>query len=487
MSDSREHAVLLYNQALSLMQSDPVTAYRCAASSVEVDEAFADGWLLVGMLLADMGNLAAACAAYRAGLRCPEGDDKGDLTPVLRHKFLVNLGHRLLGLDDLAAAETVTDEAIRFYGRTPDGLHVDGAAKAHTNRSLIYSHRGSHGAAVVEARRGFEMFDCPETEMSLAFAHLFEGDYASGLLHFERRFDYKLQQYNNLPYPRFDWVRDVDRTLIVLCEMGLGDSLSFARFIPKAAEIVNRLIFQVQPGLAGLLEHAFPENVEVVPQSYVLPRAHAWCPVFSVPVALDLATNEIRDWPGLDPARLTVSRDIRLGHGFSPDNFNIAIAYAGAPASDIDGHRSIPPEMFLPLLDVPGVRLWSVQTGDRVQALHQAGMVSMVHDLSPWIRDCRDTAAILRQVDLTICCESFVGHLCGALEVECWVAASKMGRDWRIGTEGDRALWYPGHRVFRQGDDRSWRPVFAAMCKALRERLAWHGQPEDRAHLGIYG
>jgi hypothetical protein len=92
----------------------------------------------------------------------------------------------------------------------------------------------------------------------------------------------------------------------------------------------------------------------------------------------------------------------------------------------------------------------------------------MVTDLSPMIRDAADTAGVLRRMDLIVTCESFLGHLAGALDLPCWVAASKRGRDWRIGTRGERPLWYDKTRIWRQGDDLAWPGVFARMVEELK-------------------
>lgn len=257
-------------------------------------------------------------------------------------------------------------------------------------------------------------------------------------------------------------------TLLIVSEMGLGDTLSMARFVPEAAKHCRNVIFEIQPELVGFLHDAFPENVKVIAQSHVLPQADAWCAAFSLPHILGLTTDQIATWPGLDPTKLNFGDTDFL---MPKDKFNIVIAFAGSPHNDIDKHRSIPPEQFLALREVPGVKLWSVQVGPRVKELHEAGLAALLVDVSPLIRDCRDTAAIIRAADLVICCESFVGHLCGALEKECWVLCSRLGRDWRTGSHGDKTLWYDNTRLFRQDDRRAWAPVFTEVVAALKERV----------------
>jgi hypothetical protein len=62
---------------------------------------------------------------------------------------------------------------------------------------------------------------------------------------------------------------------------------------------------------------------------------------------------------------------------------------------------------------------------------------------------------------------------------ECWVASSYQGRDYRIGHRADDMLWTPKHRVFRQGKDLNWKPVFDKIVEALNERVRAK-QKQDR-------
>ena len=91
--------------------------------------------------------------------------------------------------------------------------------------------------------------------------------------------------------------------------------------------------------------------------------------------------------------------------------------------------------------------------------------------MSPWIRDVADTVAIMRELDLVITIESFIGHLAGALNHPCWVLYSHRGGDYRIGRDGRRALWYPNHRIFKQDPDGEWGPVFERVVAALKEKV----------------
>lgn len=464
----RNHAIDLFNRAQPLIQTDPRLAYQMLASSVVTDPSFADGWALLGAALADLGSLPASCEAYRSALRLPDSLEPGGMTPTLRHRCLLQLGHRLthqtvVSWHSLDEATHVLEQAISMG----DAVDIQTTAFCHTNVSLIAAHRGWEIAELVEAEKGFEMHADPATELGLAFACLFQGQYYRGLKHFEARFPYQLGSYLSLPAPRWDGGHV--ETLYVLSEQGLGDALSFARFIPEAASRVGKLVYPVQPTLVTLLTDTFRgiENVEIVPQDRVIEYADAWCPVFSLPLALGLTDTKIVSrgfHASIKPVENTSwkNREARL---------HVALAWAGAPNNGIDFHRSIPFPEFLALRRVPGIALYSIQVGDRAKDMHDLGCSALVKDMSPWITSARDTAGIMGEMDCVVTCESFVGHLAGAIGKRCLLLASRFGRDWRVSPSlGDNALWYPQHRVVRQGDDCSWAPVFEQAVEMLSNK-----------------
>jgi hypothetical protein len=304
-----------------------------------------------------------------------------------------------------------------------------------------------------------------ENELGLAFALLFAGQYAEGLARFESRFQYKLRSYDSWPYPKWNGSR-VD-TLMVVSEMGLGDALSMARFIPPAAARVGHLIYAVQPELVRLLAKVLT-GVEVVPYPKTFPRADAWISVGSLPVALGMTDAEIRDAPGLPVPRMRAPD----GWALPGRRFRIGICWAGSTANDIDKWRSLPgPEPFLALYQVPGVELYGFQFGDPAQQAHTSGAVSLIRDLTPWVRDCCDSAAILAQMDLVVTVETFLGHLAGFMDVPTWVLYSRNGLDWRMRDEGEAPLWYARHRIFRQGPEAAWGLVWQRVVAALGETV----------------
>lgn len=470
---ARNKAIEFHNHSLTSVGTDKMLAYRLLCSSVTVDPGLAQGWSALGNACADLKMLPASIAAFRRALELPVGVLPGDKTPDLHVKALINLSHRLLNVGRITEAYEVNERVLLILDSDAT-LDPEGAAFAWTNMSLILSIMGHDELAIFYAEAGFKRSQEPIIEVGLAFAYMFAGRYSEGLRHFEARFPYRehMRSYLDYPFRRWDGVLDHDLTLFVPAEMGLGDTLSFTRFIGRAAARVKRVIFAVQPELVRLLRASLRHwpNVDVQPLTPAFPLADAWVAVGSLPTVLGLTTEEIRDAPqgwtaqGDDPMPPDWLSPGRLLH--------VGIAWAGAPANDIDAWRSIPFPQFLDLYRVPGVQLYSIQVGERVKDLHESGSAALVRDLSPFIRDATDTVGLMRSLDLIIAAESFVPHLAGAIGKECWVPYSYCGGDWRIGRTEKGPIWYPKHRIFKQGPDQQWQPVFDRIVEQLKVRVA---------------
>lgn len=448
---SRSQAIDMQDRALG--QCSEEMRYRLLCSVVRVDPDWAQGWVTLGHHLGEIGLLEASVGAYECARRCMDPDDVG-----MRARVACNMAMRLhhLGRTDEALKEA--DLCTSLDPRMTFGW---------INKAMIYSRIGRHDKAVDAGDLAVECAgpNEPEAELSLAFAHMFAGDFVNGLRHFESRFRYKaaLRQYAEWPIPKWDGGQ-VGR-LLVVSEQGLGDALSMARFIPAAKVLASEVLFAVQPELVRLLTPSLP-RAKVIPFPKTYPEVDAWISVGSLPIALGLSQDDIVNCPGLDVPRFHVPP----GWEASKDRKKIGICWGGSKANDIDKWRSLAgPEPFLRLLEVPGVDLYSFQIGDRAPELHTCGAVGLIQDLTPWIRDCADAAAILSKMDLVITVETFLGHLAGFMDVPCWVLDSYNGGDWRIG-RGDRPpLWYGEHRIFRQGPDAQWGPVWDRVVEALGE------------------
>ncbi len=435
-------------------------AYQLLASACFADPSWSHAFYVNGCTASDLTRPHAAVALFRRAL-------EGEMTPNERHKTLTNLAWELMKVGGHKEALPLLHEAIDLEPKS----------------SLPYMHAGicnqifgNTRLGVEYARKCFELADpndgigYPIAEFQLAFALLFDRQYAEGLKHFESRFAARLPNFLLYPYPK--WRGENDKTLFLVADQGLGDTLSYARFVEAASARCRYIHMCVQSELRRVFEHAFRHlpNLNFLPSPSNFPGdADAWSTFVSLPFALGLTDDEIINAPNIDMPRPAMRKDWKV-----PDRkFHIGIAWAGSPLNDIDKHRNIPIHHLMELYRVPGIQLYSLQVDARKSDLNLWGFAPLIRDLSGYLRDVADTVSILGELDLVITVESALGHICSMAGREAWIPYSWLGRDYRIGVRGDDRLWTPRHRIFQQFDDMRWEPVFERIVEALREKV--HG------------
>ena len=149
--------------------------------------------------------------------------------------------------------------------------------------------------------------------------------------------------------------------------------------------------------------------------------------------------------------------------------FKVGIAWQGSTSHKMDRHRSIRLRQFAPLARVPGVHLIGLQIGAGTEQLDDGTCGFPVQDLGRFV-DAEgaftDKAALMKQLNLVIACDTSLAHLAGALRVPVWIAVS-FAADWRWLRDRDDSPWYPTMRIFRQKERGNWEEVVARMAAEL--------------------
>ena len=144
----------------------------------------------------------------------------------------------------------------------------------------------------------------------------------------------------------------------------------------------------------------------------------------------------------------------------------VGLVWAGSPTHRHDRQRSCPLRAFWPVLRTPGLRFYSLQTGERSRDLGDVPADLAVEDLRPHLHDFGDTALLIAQLDLVISVDTAVAHLAGALGRPVWTLLSAVP-DWRWLLEGQTTPWYPTMRLFRQPHPGAWGDVMQRVAAAL--------------------
>jgi tetratricopeptide (TPR) repeat protein len=408
----------------------------------------AEAYQVLGHVLSDLGRAEEAVAAYNEALR-----HNADLPDLYNN---LGLALRQAGrLEDAA-------EAIRLgIRRAPEDVDALG------NLAGILKELARPADAEAQYRQALRLQPQNATlHVNLGIVLLLAGHLTEGWQEYEWRFRAGAAKLPPCERPQWNGEPLAGRTLLIRAEQGLGDTIQFCRHVPAVAD-GGTLIFEVQPGLRRLMS-CLPGVTRPVTVGETLPPFDLYCPLLSLPRLLG---NRGLPVPYLvaEPDRVTEWRD-RLGAG----GFRVGIAWQGNPVSAAEQGRSVPLHHYLPLAQVPGVRLISLQKHHGLEQLDAvpAGLrietLGEVFDEGP--DAFVDTVALMQSLDLVITSDTSVAHLAGALGRPVWVALKRVP-DWRWLLDGDQIAWYPTMRLFRQTERGDWEGVFARIAERLAETL----------------
>jgi hypothetical protein len=272
--------------------------------------------------------------------------------------------------------------------------------------------------------------------------------------------------------------------LRVRTEQGLGDGLQYLRWIPPLLEQATArgqtVVLEVEPSLVGLLR-----------------RGLAWLPQ---PPEVRARPEPGGDGPGTAPARDLVSLlslPAALGGAPCPQppgpdgrgTYLRGLAPAGPPdgwgrplrvgltwASGrklADGFtrreyrkRTLPAAALVRLVEGLVAQGWEPVLLQQGEDRAMAGPVAhLFGDGIDPDGDFLATAGVLASTDLLITVDTAMAHLAGAMGHPGWVLLP-FSADPRWLRHRDDSPWYPSLRLFRQGEDRDWLPVVAAVLQA---------------------
>jgi tetratricopeptide (TPR) repeat protein len=417
----------------------------------------------LAILLSSLQRQPAAIACFRRALvHAPQ-------TAALHS----NLGKLLADQGAFEEAVAECRKAIELEPKRPEYHHHLG---------LLYHRLGDYSGAIECFDRAL-LLD-PARQMARwdrALAFLAGGDLVRGFADYDLRFDItipgrepdrQLRSVRRRPVPLWQGEELAGRTLHVYAEQGLGDTLQFVRFLPTAARRGARVIFDCQRELLRLLR-GFPGVAELRKEGGPLPEADLHLPLLSLPHRLGTTLQTIPPAPYLaPPSDVSPPRFVR-----HPGTLlAVGIVWAGRPENAADQTRSMKLDQFLPLGDLPGLALYSLQKGERAKDIVAQGASALVGDLGSNDRDLADTARLVAQLDLVITIDSAIAHLVGALGRPGFVLLP-FAPDWRWAAKPEDSPWYPSLRLFRQQSPGDWEGVMRRVHDVLAESLA-HVRPQ---------
>jgi len=427
-----------------------------------------DGWLNLGVALEELAQPEAAREAFMRALAVNAGC-------LMAHVGMFRV------LTTLGRFEQAAPHAQRAME-----LGVDDAKLCNNMGNLFMDLNDPAEAARLYRKSLALQPDDAHVCRNLAFAELLAGDFAAGWQHYEARLttspDDRRPHLQGREWTGTESV--AGKRLLLYWEQGLGDTLQFARFVPRLKSLGATVILAVQPALVPLLRSL--EGVdEVVGYTHTaergLPHHDFYCALLSLPRLFRITTAAISaaGTPYLSVPEFYHAKWANALPSFGKTR--IGIAWSGYAGNVNDHRRSMRLQDLAPLFSLDA-DFYVVQTEIRKEDRALLGSHANVLDLSRGLLDFADTAAVLQQLDMVVSVDTSLVHLAGALDLPVKVLLNYVP-EWRWQLAREDSPWYRSCRLYRQTVRNDWGDAVSALMHDVAESIA----SRERAGLRLPG
>lgn len=457
-------AIAHYNLGVALLAlSIPDEAIESSLRALQLDPALKRSHITIGKALAQQGRTDEAIAALETALiHLPDHVDT-----------LNGLGSIYLEIKE--SAEKAEQYFSKAVAESPNHAH------SHYNLGVLAQARGDYAAAMVKFRHAQRLNPVlVEPNFSESLLLLLLGDFEAGW----RRYHWRMHFMNHagafpaLATPTWDGSSLKGKSILIYGEQGMGDELMFAGCLSEVLSTAERAHLVCEPRLLSLFKRSFP-NAEVAAMgprrssdwSRTAPTTDFIAAIGDLPRYLRNTASHFPDHNGYIRAdaeriRYWQTRLKAMGPGIK-----LGLSWRGGTNRSWTMRRSLGLDALLPAMSLSNAHFISLQYGDVADEVRgfSARTGTVVHHWPEVINDYDETAALLMALDLTLSVCTSVVHLAGSLGRPVWVMAP-FSPEWRYGASGEKMIWYPSARVFRQPSVGKWEPVIDTVRRELANR-----------------
>jgi len=270
-------------------------------------------------------------------------------------------------------------------------------------------------------------------------------------------------------------------TLLLIADQGFGDTIQFARYLPMAAALCPNLVVACSPEMLPVIR-SLPSGHTAFTAWEEAPAFDAYTALSSLPGLFGTTLDTIPapvPYLRAEPDRVERWRD-RLD-GLLPRGYRrVGLVWAGRPTHGNDRNRSLNLTRLGPVFALEKTVLVSLQKGPaQAEAARIYGAAPLVN-LGPELESFADTMAVLALLDHTLCVDTAVAHLAGAMGRPTAVLLP-YAPDWRWLLSRSGTPWYPTVTLHRQPAPGRWEEaVRSAVMAVTGNNLKASGRPARR-------
>jgi tetratricopeptide (TPR) repeat protein len=474
------HALGLRQYALGRHEE----ALRCFDRTLALDERLALAWCNRGVMLDALQRPAEAVQSYDRALQCDPAlasawSNRAESLKKLglRSEALASLDRCIALAPQAVAPRCARATLLREMDRVPEALEeCERAVLADPQHGQAWGLRGlmlfllmRHGESEASFERALQLDprDRP-ARFNLGLLRLTLGRFESGWEGNESR-ETPLG-HDKLPFegaPLWQPGETIaGKTVVLLAEQGLGDTIQFCRYAPVLARAGARVVLSVPRSLHRLLG-SLGEGVQVLGDGDAMPSFDLQCWLMSVAHRLGTRLETI---PGqvpylkVPPGRLAHWRG-KLGQA-PGRRLRVGLVCSGSAGHVNDRNRSIGLARLAALigeLDCEWHLLQNELRGEDEPWLQRLGIVDHRAELD----DFCETGALASSLDAVVSVDTSVAHVAGALGLPLYLLLPA-NPDWRWMLERANSPWYPTAQLLRQAEAGNWERPLEQLRQALQ-------------------
>ncbi len=426
--------------------------------AIKINPLFAIAHCNLGNILYDLGKLKEAEISTRKAIK---------LNPKLANAYL-NLGLILRDIGKTKEAIISSQRAIQINPQS---------AEAYLNLGDIFCDLGKLEEAEIAIRQSIKLNpNSADAYFNLSIIELLQGNYESGLAHYEFR-DKRKSPANLHAKPVIEKIIDLqlnkEEKLLIVSEQGLGDTLQYMRYIPHMRNQGFDISFCAQTKLHSLIKESNIDKNPLTPSQANKVSEGKWIPLLSLAKYLRVCPkNKITAEPYIRSKDELVNKwKLILSKEEKPI---IGINWQGNPQLEKTYKgRSIPLEVFSILSQSGKYKLLSLQKGfgsDQIKNCSFKDKFVQCQSKIDSTWDFLENAAIVENCDLIISCDTSIAHLAGGMGKKVWLLLRDVPF-WTWGLKGENTFWYESMTLFRQEQRHDWINVMERVSDRIKAEV----------------
>ena len=382
----------------------------------------------------------------------------------------INKSHYLLNhLGYLYFEKGELDKSINYYGLSIKIQNNN--REAYCNMGTAYLCKNEFGLSKEIFEKGLKVLPNNENIL-LAYSQLLFAikDTKKAFEAFESR--KKTNQYvsilQNLKMPEWTGEDLNNKSILILSEQGIGDTIQFSRYLFELQNKFSvKIIFKVRKQLQYLFKNF---KFQVIGPLDKIPETDYYQCLMSLPSIFYKLESK------LVPNYNYFKRNEKLINFWGNKieklkGYKVGLCWQGDPGYGRDFMRSIPLHNFEKLFLIPNLNFINLTKGIGNEQIKNFKFKNKLLDFSKEIdngeNSFEDTIAILENIDLLITSDTAIVHVASTMNKKTWLLLDSSA-DWRWHLETEKFRWYDYQKSFRQKKINSWDNVINEVAKNLK-------------------